>query len=501
MFRRIFYHIRYRTRTFIEQIVIYLFLFTFFVGSLLTTRLSNVLETVISQSSDMNVSVYSPITSPVQQIYFNSDHFNQVKTYTDTIQTVSKQPGIDYYDYSISLNAEPVKPVVLQEDGTFRYYCTTGLDEYIEEQNNYYDLNPNYGITFKGISNANTDALRNHSIIPFRNGTSVFFTQDEIDNEEPICFIPNYAYASWHNANTDTEDTFSFSTAVTDENGNVTAYKQWDLKVVGTYLMSGVPYITNADGTGEIPIYIPLGTLLKIRDEAISFQNEHNPYWLDSISFHDNIELVHPVTFEMHDLDSAKNLIQVIQNTEAYKNDEIQIQSSITDTAPVYASIYSITSSFSILAAIIAGITVLFVSINACLTIQKQKKEYTLLQALGLEKKKIVLQSAFETSLSITLSALLSIPLALKGIRLFGIYLFDTSVKDQSSALASSIRHSFSLNDIKVTPEMMNSLLNITPKMLIQVLVLILLTILICFIVTDRMIRKFHPREVLTGGN
>lgn len=499
MFRRIFYHIRYRTVSFIEQIVIYLFLFTFFIGSLLTTKLSNVLDNVISQSSDMSVSVYSPITSPVQQIYFNSDHFNQVKTYTDTIQIVSKQPGIDYYDYSISLNGEPVKPVVLQEDGTFRYYCTTGSDKFIEEQNNYYDLSTGYGITFKGISNANTDALRKNSIIPFRNGTSDFFTQDEIDNKEPICFIPNYAYASWHNTDTEPEDTFSFSTAVTNENGNITAYKQWDLKVVGTYLMSGIPYITNTDGTGEIPVYIPLGTLLKIRDEAISFQNEHNPHWLDLISFHDNIELVHPVTFEMHDLDSAKNLIQTIQNTQAYKNNEIQIQSSITDTAPVYASIYSITSSFSVLAAIIASITVLFVSINTCLTIQKQKKEYTLLQALGLEKNRIVLQSAFETCVAITLSALLSIPLALKGIRLFGIYLFDTSIKDQNSALASSIRHSFSLNDIKVTPEMMNSLLSLTPEMFIQVIILILFTIIICFIVTNRMIRKFHPREILTG--
>ena len=501
MFRRIFYHIRYRTGSFIEQIVIYLLLFTFFVGSLLTARLSNVLDRVISQSSDMNVSVYSPITSPVQQIYFNSDHFDQVKTYTDTIQNVSKQPGIDYYDYSISLNAEPIKPVVLQEDGTLRYYCQTGLDEFIEEQSNYYDLNAGYGITFKGISNANTEALRNNSIIPFRNGTSDFLFQDEIDNDEPICFIPNYAYASWHNANTDTEDTFSFSTAVTDENGNITAYKQWDLKVAGTYLMSGISYITNSDGTGELPVYIPLGTLLKIREEAISFQNEHNPHWLDLISFHDNIELVHPVTFEMHDLDSAKNLIQVIQNTKAYKNNEIQIQSSITDNASVYASIYSITSSFSILSVIIAGITVLFVSINTCLTIQKQKKEYTLLQALGLRKNRIVLQSVFETCIQITVSALLSIPLSLKGIRLFGIYLFDTSIKDQSSALSSSIRHSFSLNDIKITPEMMNSLLSITPEMFIQVLILILLTVCICFIVTNRMIQKFHPRETLTGDN
>ena len=160
-------------------------------------------------------------------------------------------------------------------------------------------------------------------------------------------------------------DTFTLSTAILDDVGNVIDYREWNLKVVGTYLFNGGNFaISNADGSSEVPIYMPLNTLQTIRKEAIDFQNQNNPNWLENIQMKGMISNVHPVMFEMHDLESAKNMIKNIRDLPEYQNGEIKIHSTLAEYVPVLSSIYSVTSSFGMLACIVAFITLLFTSVR-----------------------------------------------------------------------------------------------------------------------------------------
>lgn len=496
MLRRILYHMKYRFLSILQETVIYLLLFTFFIGSLLTIQLSGILNTVLSQNSDMNVSVYSSITYPVQKLECNYDKLAREETYTDIIQKASRLDGIDYYDYSISANMVPLKPVQYREDGTYLFYSTLSPEPITVP----YDPEVSYGISLKGITNADTEALHDGSIMTYRDGESGFLTQEKINSNEMICFLPASSYASWYDSSTMEKidpEYFTVSTAVTDENGTVSSYKEWNLKVAGTYLMHGTMYISNSDGSGELPVYMPLGTLLNIRNEAFAFQNEYNHDWQKNITFDYQLDAVHPVTFQMHDLSSAKKLISFLQSTDAYQEGDLGISSSITENAPVYTSIYSITSSFSLLSMIIAVITVIFAAISTLLIAIKNRKEMTLLQALGEKNNRIVMQSVMENGLQMILSMVIAIPLSLSGVRKFGIYLFDSSIRDQTSTLSSALKYTFSLNDIQITPEMMKEMLKITPYILLFSFCLILVTLVISFIITQQMIRHFEPREVL----
>lgn len=107
------------------------------------------------------------------------------------------------------------------------------------------------------------------------------------------------------------------------------------------------------------------------------------------------------------------------------------------------------------------------------------------------------MQSVMENGLQMILSMVIAIPLSLSGVRKFGIYLFDSSIRDQTSTLSSALKYTFSLNDIQITPEMMKEMLKITPSILLFSFCLILVTLVTSFIITQQMIRHFEPREVL----
>ena len=88
MFRRIWYHLRYMANTFFQHIFMYTLLFFFFFSSLLIIQLSDVFDIVLSQSSDMNISVYSSITYPPQSFYLEKDYIQKEDQYINCIQPI-----------------------------------------------------------------------------------------------------------------------------------------------------------------------------------------------------------------------------------------------------------------------------------------------------------------------------------------------------------------------------------------------------------------------------
>lgn len=54
-----------------------------------------------------------------------------------------------------------------------------------------------YDCTFKGITNSHTEAVRKNKLLLDSDGKKSFLTQQEIDNGEMVCFVPNKLLGSW----------------------------------------------------------------------------------------------------------------------------------------------------------------------------------------------------------------------------------------------------------------------------------------------------------------
>lgn len=503
MFRRIMYHFKCRPFTYIGQMLMYLLLFVFFVSSLLTMQLSNVFDYVIGKNIDLDVTVYSAITYPGDDYTLSPDYLEKEQEYYETIQGINKQDEIVYTDFNVSMTDAPLKTITINEDGSFSVFMARSFGVEMQSLQEMYDWNNSTKISLKGITNANTYDLEHKDIVYYGYEDDQFITQEQIDNHEMVCVIPNAAYGYWLNSNTLTQekrDVFTISTAVIDEVGNVIAYKSWDLKVVGTYMITGGTFgVEYEEATPEVPVYIPLGTLNTIRSEAIALQNEYDPDWMNDIYLYQSIDRVYPVTYEMKDLDATKSLIEYIQSTEAYQNGSLLIDSSLTENAPVLTGIYTVTSSFTLLAVIISLIALVFAAVSTCIYCLKARGELTLLEALGEKKKTATMQVVIETGIQLCISAIVSIPISLFIVRKFGIYLFDASVADRNSAMSRAIRTSFVLNEVHISEEI-SSLLVMTPTIILLLIVLAVVILIICLFISKKMISQFHPRELLAGG-
>lgn len=145
------------------------------------------------------------------------------------------------------------------------------------------------------------------------------------------------------------------------------------------------------------------------------------------------------------------------------------------------------------------GIYYFAIYFSPCIYCLKERKEIILLLSLGEKKKHLIIQAAIEVGVQLVVSLMISLPLALIGVRRFGVWLFDLSVSDRNSILADSLRYSFSTNDITITYEQIQSLLKVTPEMLWILSGLIVLILLICIFISYKMIQCFHPRERMAG--
>ena len=499
MLRRIIYHFRYRFLSYLSQLILYVILTVLFAGSLLITQLSSILDQVLAQNTDLTVSVYSSITSPVGDLYLKKDHLQKEKLFSDSVESYAEQDGIEYYDHSISLTYMPLRPVRWNGAESYAYYSADPNG--ISDVSDLFSADTDYGITLKGITSVETSAIRNHEIMPYRNGSAGFMSQDEIDRGDMICFLPASVYADWHSFNSETDPAvFTVSTAVEDESGNIQKYREWNLQVAGTYILSGGKgWIDNEDGISELPVYMPLATLEKIRDEAVAFQNEYNPEWMNQITFNDQLDFVHPVTFEMKDLNATKELLRRIKKSEAFRSGEIRLDSSLLESEPVYTSVYSVTSSFVYLTGIIAIMTMIFVGVSTCISCMKNRRELTLLQSLGEKKKKLMIQQGTETYVLMILSALIAAPVSLYGVRKFAVWLFDSSIAERNSLIAETLRHSFSLNEVRITAEQMNQMLKWNTQCVSVLVVYVVMVAVVSLSVTRRMVNSAHPRDVLSG--
>ena len=492
MFKRIMYHFRYKPFTYISQLAMYVFLAILFISTFLTTQLSNVLDSVLSQNADMHVSVYSSITAPLQKQFTENEFFEKEREYIDSIQDYARQDGIRQYDLSVSMQTRLLKPIRHNQDGTSDVYTSADIE--------FPDM---YKMTLKGVSSTNIHEIRNANIMVYRKNGSDFFTQNEVKSGEMVCFIPAEVFAKWHTTDSNvsqTSDVFTVSTEIVDDNQNVVAYKEWNLNVVGTYLLSsGMGCVENEDGTMELPIYIPLKTLERIKQEAIQFQKDNAPDTLNQIIPIESMDYVHPVTFEMQNLDTTENLIKYIQQSSAYKSNEIQINSSLIENAPVYTYIYAILSSFSSMIWIIGIVTILFVIVSTCIHCLKNRGELTLLQSLGEKQQRLTMQMTIETAILISLSACIAFPISLVCVRKFGVWLFQASISDRNVVLNQSIKYAFSLNEIHISTKQMQSMLKMTPYISLNLIGYICISSFFCFLVCQKMIRSFRPRQVFGG--
>lgn len=268
MFKRILYHFRYKPFSYIRQLMMYVFLSALFICTFLTTQLTNVLDSVLSQNTDMRVSVFSAITTPLQKSSTENEFFEKEKEYIDCIHDYSSQEGITNYDLSVSSQARLIQPI--------RYHSDGSKDVYSSVESAFSDM---HKITLKGVSQKSISEIQNNNIMVYRKNGSDFFDENEINSGEMVCFIPTEVFAKWYTTNPDLQnssDMFTVSTSILDESKNVISYKEWNLRIIGTYLLSsGKSCVENEDGSLELPIYLPLKALEKIKQEAIQFQKDN----------------------------------------------------------------------------------------------------------------------------------------------------------------------------------------------------------------------------------
>ena len=211
------------------------------------------------------------------------------------------------------------------------------------------------------------------------------------------------------------------------------------------------------------------------------------------------MDYVHPVTFEMQNLETTENLIKYIQQSDAYKSGEIQINSSLMEDAPVYTYISAILSSFSYLLWIVGIVTLIVVIVSTCMHCLKNRGELTLLQSLGEKQKKLIIQMAIETAIIIVLSACIAFPIALVCVRKFGLWLLNASISDRNSVLLQSSKYAFSLNEIHISAQQMRPMVKMTPYIFMNSIGYVFASCICYLLVCRKMICSFHPRQVFGG--
>lgn len=509
MLRRIRYYITGKPLSFVFQAVMYTVLFTFLLGSLLTVSLSGVFESVAGRSMSLDITLSGDETSPiaVENSYYTSDFMEKEKRYIEAVQELGNKEGVEYFDVNVNAMDTPFHVGSIYEDGSWDY-----MKSRIYTEDREYDLNELYAyqpdvssteVTVKGVSVSDFSDYRDGNIMLAGDYSGRTFTQEELDNGEMVCIVPIYGNAALYRSDgTFVEENYeeiTITSAALDENYEIKAHKSWTLKVIGTYMLPAGKSMMSARYT-NVPVYIPLNTLMNLLDEAIAFQKENDPEYESRMRYKEKIIQVYPAVLEMDSYDSLKDMIRYIQTTDAYAEGLITPDSELADMAPVIANIETVTSSFRIISWLIMGLTVVFALVNSCMSCYMRKKESAVLLTMGEKKTRISVQRMMETGLQALIGMAVALPLSHWIVCRFGLELFNSSMRYRDTAIGQALSSSFSLHDVKLSAEELSELLRFSGMDLIMAGAVLVVIPLLVYAVSMFMTERIRLRDTLSAG-
>lgn len=491
MFRRAVYHIVRQPLQFLHSAVIYIVLFLFLLSSGLTSGLIDVFNDIASQSMNLTVKIVSPFTDPTRNIWPGKEFIANERNYVNAVHKLNAFGSFQNKDLEV-IYRFPLVSSYIDDDGSI--YSLPDVRSIHEADLWEESLMP--VVNFEGIESDEPEILNNGQINVL-NGS--FISQSDIENDHLVCVLPlTYAFYIGNdgkNASLPVGSDFNISTFAFDADHNVTAYRTWKLTVLGFYSQS-----YSADNYMNC-IYIPRGAIEKIRDEALSFQEENASALLNESIQNYQISTIYPAAYQCNNLSQMEDFIRYVQNTEAYQNKEISVSSELSEMAPVLTSLYTTTSSFRIITGVIFIIAVIFAMVNTGLECIYRKKEMTLLQTMGERKRRITGQMLMEKIFILVLSLSVSMPLAMLLVQRFAVTLFTSSMNDRDNAIGEAVAHSFSTYKAEISVEQISSRLHFSSSLILVVALFIFVLLLIQAAVIRKMLNDFKPRNTLSGGD
>ncbi|MGM9941813.1 MAG: hypothetical protein ACI32N_07495 [Bulleidia sp.] len=509
MLRRIRYGISGKPFSFVFQAVMYTVLFTFLLGSLLIVSLSDVFETVAGRTMSLNVTLSGDETSPVsaENGYYTTDYMDQEKQYLKVVDDLRNRDGVAYCDVNVNAMSTPFHVGTIYDDGSWDFLMERSrVSDDTPTLEQLYDWQPDLpttAVTVKGVSVSDFTDYRNGDIILSGDYSGRTFTTEELDQGEMVCMVPFSGNADWYRSdgtgNSQQRDEITITSVVFNENNEISAHRSWTLKVVGTYMLTAGRTLMSSRSV-NIPVYVPLNTLMKLLDEAAAFQKENDPDYESRLKFKENVIQVYPAILEMDSYASLKNMIRYIQSTDAYAQGLVSPDSELASMAPVITNIETVTSSFRIISWLMIGLTVVFAVVNSCMNCYMRKKESAVLMTMGETKTNIAIQRMMETGLQAFIGMITALPLSHWIVCQFGMELFNSSMQYRDTTIGQALSGTFSLHDVKLSAEELNELFRFSSTDLFIAGVVLVVIVLLVYWLSMVMTERIRLRDTLSAG-
>ena len=509
MLRRIRYDITGKPFSFLFQSVMYTVLFTFLFGSLLMVSLSDVFELTAGRTMSLDITLYGDETSPldVDNGYYTPDYTDQQKQYIEAVKDLGNREGVVYWDVNVNAMNTPFHVGSFYEDGSWDFMMERTVNQEVTSSiNELYayqpDLSPT-AVTVKGVSVPEFQDYRNGDIIFSGEYSGRTFTQQELDEGEMVCIVPFSGNAAWYRSDgtydTQHRDEITITSVVFDENNDIRVHRSWTLKVIGTYMLSAGRTLISARSM-NVPVYIPVNTMMTLLDEALTFQKENDPDYENRMKFKENVIQVYPSVLQVDSYASLKEMIRYIQSTDVCKQGLISPDSDLASMAPVIAGIETVTSSFRIISWLIMGLTVVFALVNSCLSCYMHRKESAILMTMGEKKTGISLQRMMETGLQAIIGMIIALPVSHWIVCQFGLELFNSSMRYRDTAISQALSSTFSLHDVKLSMEELRELIRFGSMDWIIVVAVLVVIVLLVYWLSMFMTERIRLRDTLSPG-
>lgn len=484
----------------IRMVLLYAVLFFFLLGASLIPSISSLFDTAVGQSIDLRVTVFPEFVEQEKSTESDRTDLEDEKQWFRTLEELGREKGVLSSDYQMSASNLLLNVGSIDQNNQASYYEISG--DSAPKTDPDWVFHPFARTSFTaitGVSTSDPEILKKGQIALRGQAGGRFFSAEEIENGEMVCVIPARHIASLSTPQGFVSqvpgDELNLIACAYDSSGHVTASKTWALKIVG--VNQG-----NASDTviSDNVVYLPVKALEKIEEEVLAFlQEKQSSLSLDNMKLTSQRNTLTPAVFELDNLEHMKCFLDHLHTLPAWQEGRLSTDSSLDEYAPVLSNIYSVTSSFRMIALLVSLMIVLFAAVTGALECMYRRREMAVLQAMGESGMNISVQFAIEQGLQMAAGLCLALPAALFGVRKFAGFLFDNSVKETSEAISQALSTSFSLQKIEWSEADISTLVNYSGSQLLLCLSVIVLCVLSVLLVSRAFAGHFQARSLLGG--